>query len=87
MKLFLCLAAVVALVGCVTRPQVPAGSARLSTNSFADVPGWSEFKEPVENLMRAALTNNCDVSITLSKVDQNRALLRQIEIHPSRTAQ
>ncbi|HVM61758.1 MAG TPA: TolC family protein, partial [Verrucomicrobiae bacterium] len=59
-----------------------------STNSFADLPWWGVFKDPaLQDLVRAALTNNCDVRITLTKVDQNRAFVRQIEIHPVRNTQ
>jgi hypothetical protein len=91
MKTSLGLAAVLAVAGCATKYPAPVAFRNapevVSTNSFADVPGWSGFKDPVENLMRAALTNNCDVRIILTKVDQNRVLVRQIEIHPARTTQ
>ena len=91
MKTFLCLATVLAVAGCATKHPEPVTFRNapevVLTNSVADVPGWSEFKGPVENLVRVALTNNCDVSITLTKVDQNRALVRRIEIHPARNTQ
>jgi uncharacterized lipoprotein YbaY len=91
MKTFLGLAAVLAVAGCATKHPAPVTFRNapevVSTNSIADVPGWSAFKDPVENLMRTALTNNCDVRITLTKVDQNRAFVRQIEIHPVRNTQ
>jgi multidrug efflux system outer membrane protein len=50
----------------------------LSTNSLADLPWWSVFKDPaLQDLARAALTNNYDLRIALSRVDQARALQGQ----------
>jgi hypothetical protein len=91
MKKFLCLAAVLAVAGCATKHPVPVTSRSapeiVLTNSIADVPGWSAFKDPVENLVRAAFTNNCDAKIILTKVDRNCADVRVIEIHPVRNTQ
>jgi len=49
-----------------------------STNSFADLPWWSVFKDPVlQDLVQVALTNNYDLRITLTRVDQARAIQAQ----------
>src|SRR5581483_8489012 len=49
-----------------------------STNSLADLPWWSVFKDPnLQNLVRVALTNNYDLRITLARMDQARALQAQ----------
>jgi multidrug efflux system outer membrane protein len=49
-----------------------------STNSFADLPWWGVFKDPaLQDLVRAALTNNFDLRITLTRMDQARALQAQ----------
>jgi len=50
----------------------------ISTNSFADLPWWGVFKDPVlQDLIRVALTNNYDLRIILTRVDQARALQMQ----------
>ena len=50
----------------------------VSTNSFADLPWWGVFKDPVlQDLVRVALTNNYDLRIILTRVDQARALQSQ----------
>ena len=51
----------------------------VSRISFTDDPEWSAFRDSVGNLM-GARTNNCHVSITITKVANNRALARQIEL-------
>jgi multidrug efflux system outer membrane protein len=49
-----------------------------STNSLADLPWWSVFKDPVlKDLVRVALTNNYDLNIILARMDQARALQQQ----------
>src|ERR1051326_8778441 len=49
-----------------------------STTSLADLPWWGIFKDPaLQDLIRLALTNNYDLRITLSRVDQARALEAQ----------
>jgi multidrug efflux system outer membrane protein len=49
-----------------------------ATNSFADLPWWSVFKDPaLQDLVREALTNNYDLRITLTRVDQARAIQMQ----------
>ena len=77
------------LAGCAVGPNykrpavnAPAGfrdaTNTVSTNSFADLPWWGVFKDPVlQDLVREALTNNYDLRITLTRVDQARALQMQ----------
>ena len=80
---------VLTLAGCAVGPNyhrpavnAPAGfrdaTNDVSTNSFADLPWWGVFKDPVlQDLIRVALTNNYDLRITLTRVDQARALQMQ----------
>jgi multidrug efflux system outer membrane protein len=80
---------VLTLAGCAVGPKyhrpavnAPAGfrdTAQLvSTNSLADLPWWGVFKDPVlQDLVRVALTNNYDLRIILTRVDQARALQMQ----------
>ena len=77
------------LAGCAVGPNYkrPAVNAptdfrsatnNVSTNSLADLPWWGVFKDPVlQDLVRIALTNNYDLRITLTRVDQARALQAQ----------
>ena len=83
----LCLAGALAITGCATQRPVPVKSEIISTNAFVNTAEWAGFKEPVENMVRAAYANDCDVRIILTKVDRNRAEVRQIEIHPARNTQ
>src|SRR6266436_9648688 len=49
-----------------------------STNSLADLPWWSVFKDPtLQDLIRTALTNNYDLRIAISRVEQARYIQRQ----------
>jgi multidrug efflux system outer membrane protein len=78
-----------ALAGCAVGPdyQRPAVNAPtgfrgatndVSTNSLADLPWWSVFKDPVlQDLVHVALTNNYDLQIILTRVDQARAIQAQ----------
>src|ERR1700722_4084530 len=87
-NIFFCLTAL-SLAGCAIgpnykRPTVNAPaefrdvSRESSTNSLADLPWWSVFKDPnLQKLVRAALTNNYDLRITLARMDQARALQAQ----------
>jgi multidrug efflux system outer membrane protein len=80
---------VLTLAGCAVgpnykRPEVnsPTGfrdaTNTVSTNSLADLPWWGVFKDPVlQDLIRVALTNNYDLRIILTRVDQARALQAQ----------
>src|SRR6185369_12895789 len=88
-KKFILLAATLSLAGCAVGPNYkrPAVNAptgfrdatnQVSTNSLADLPWWSVFKDPVlQELIQVALTNNYDLRITLTRVDQARALQAQ----------
>ena len=50
----------------------------VSTNSLADLPWWGVFKDQtLHNLIRTALTNNYDLRIAISRVEQARYLQRQ----------
>lgn len=82
-------AAALSLAGCAVGPDYkrPAVNAPtgfrgatndVSTNSFADLPWWGVFKDPVlQDLVQGALTNNYDLRIILTRVDQARALQAQ----------
>ena len=90
MKKILSIAAVLTLAGCAVGPNYrrPAvntpttfrgGLDASSTNSFADLPWWGVFKDPaLQDLAREALTNNYDLRITLTRMDQARALQAQV---------
>ena len=81
--------AVLCLAGCAVGPNykrpavnAPAGfrgaTNDVSTNSFADLPWWGVFKDPVlQDLIRTALTNNYDLRIALTRMDQANALQAQ----------
>src|SRR5512139_367245 len=82
-------AAALSLAGCAVGPNYkrPAVNAPtgfrgatndVSTNSLADLPWWGVFKDPVlQDLIQVALTNNYDLRIILTRVDQARALQMQ----------
>jgi len=54
-------------------PPIPA-----ATNSLADLPWWQVFKdENLNELIRAALTNNYDLRIAITRVQQSRAILME----------
>jgi len=51
-----------------------------STISMADLPWWSVFKDPtLQNLIQTALTNNYDLRIAISRVEQARYIQRQVQ--------
>ena len=51
-----------------------------STNSLADLPWWGVFKNrTLQNLIQTALTNNYDLRIAISRVEQARYLQRQVQ--------
>ncbi len=89
LKLPFWLVAALTLTGCAVGPNyrrpavnAPAGfrdaAGPVSTNSLADLPWWGVFKDPVlQDLVREALTNNYDLRITLTRVDQAHALQEQ----------
>ena len=82
-------ATALSLAGCAVGPnfkrpavKAPTGfrgaTDEVSTNSFADLPWWSVFKDPVlQDLVQVALTNSYDLRIILTRVDQARALQAQ----------
>src|SRR5258708_18581580 len=76
------------LAGCAVGPsyQRPTVSAPpafrserlVSANSFADLPWWQVFRdETLQGLIRTALTNNYDVRIAVTRVEQARAIARE----------
>src|SRR5437899_2401428 len=81
--------AMLTLAGCAVGPNykrpavnAPTGfrgaTTDVSTNSLADLPWWSVFKDPaLQDLIQVALTNNYDLRITLTRVDQARAIQAQ----------
>src|SRR5882672_10093760 len=51
-----------------------------STNSLADLPWWSVFKDPaLQNLIHIALTNNYDLRIAITRVEQARYIQREAQ--------
>jgi multidrug efflux system outer membrane protein len=88
-KLPLWLVAALTLAGCAVGPNYRRPTVNtpttfrgapevVSTNSFADLPWWGVFKDPaLQDLVREALTNSYDLRITLTRVDQARALQMQ----------
>ena len=77
------------LAGCAVGPNyqrpavnTPVGfrgaTNQITTNSLADLPWWSVFKDPVlQDLIQVSLTNNYDLRIILTRVDQARAIQAQ----------
>ncbi len=56
-------------------PEGFRGGEQTETNSFADLPWWQVFHdEALQNLVHAALTNNLDLRIAVSRVEQARQL-------------
>src|SRR5690349_12354023 len=82
-------AAVLGLAGCAVGPNYQRPSVNspdgfrdatnnASTDSLADLPWWQVFKDPVlQALVREALTNSYDLRISLTRIDQARALQAQ----------
>ena len=84
--------AAVGLLGCAVGPNfkrpvvnapadfrdVPQTNSTFSSNTLADLPWWSVFKDPVlQDLIRVALTNNYDLNIILARIDQAQAIQQQ----------
>ncbi len=79
------------LAGCAVGPnyhrpavETPAafrGAAETNApESLADLPGWGVFKDPaLQDLIRAALTNNYDLRIALTRVEQARLVQAQAQ--------
>jgi len=59
-------------------PQSFRGEAEAVTNSFGDLPWWSVFSDDaLHELIRIALTNNYDLRIAVTRVEQARAIAEQ----------
>ena len=85
---FIVAASLALIAGCAVgpdykRPAVNAptdfrGQSNAATNSFADLPWWQVFDdENLQNLIRRALTNNYDLRIAMSRVEQERAIVAE----------
>jgi len=66
-----------------TRPDVHApavfrGTSETSTNSFGDLPWWETFHDvALQNLIRMALTNNLDLQLAYTRVQQAQAVAQE----------
>lgn len=57
----------------VNTPETFRGETESTTNSFADLPWWQVFHdETLQDLIRVALTNNYDLRIAVTRVEQAR---------------
>jgi len=62
----------------INAPETFRGETEISTNSFASLPWWQVFHDDtLQNLIRTALTNNYDLRIAITHVEQARALAAQ----------
>jgi outer membrane protein, multidrug efflux system len=62
----------------VNAPETFRGETDISTNSFANLPWWKVFHDDtLQGLVRTALTNNYDLRIAVTRVEQARALAMQ----------
>ena len=62
----------------IDSPVIFRGDAAPATNSFGDVNWWTVYQDPIlQALIREALTNNYDLLIAASRVEQERALAEQ----------
>jgi len=62
----------------VNTPENFRGADTTPTNSIADLPWWEMFKDDtLQGLVRTALTNNYNLRIAVTRVDQSRALAAQ----------
>jgi multidrug efflux system outer membrane protein len=62
----------------VNAPETFRGETDISTNSFANLPWWQVFHDDtLQGLIRTALTNNYDLLIAVTRVEQARALAAQ----------
>ncbi len=86
-KLWRVMIPVLLLSGCAVGPAYkrpdanPPAAFRNSegaTNSLGDLPWWQLFQDPVlKGLIQTALTNNYDLRIAATRVEQSRALMAQ----------
>jgi multidrug efflux system outer membrane protein len=59
----------------INAPEVFRGESEISTNSFANLPWWQVFHDDtLQILIRTALTNNYDLRIAVTRVEQARAM-------------
>ncbi|MDB6022328.1 MAG: efflux system, outer rane lipoprotein NodT family [Pedosphaera sp.] len=57
-------------------PPVFRGEMQAATNSFADLPWWQIFHDDtLQELIRIALTNNYDLRVAVSRVEQAHAVM------------
>jgi multidrug efflux system outer membrane protein len=62
----------------VSAPQTFRGDTTSLTNSLGDMPWWQLFRDDtLQSLIRTALTNNFDIRIAASRVEQARAVLEE----------
>ena len=62
----------------VNAPETFRGETGISTNSIANLPWWQVFHDDtLQNLIRTALTNNYDLRIAVTRVEQARAMAAQ----------
>jgi multidrug efflux system outer membrane protein len=62
----------------VVSPAVFRGDSAPTNNSFADLDWWQVYKDPtLQALVREAFTNNYDLRIAVTRVEQARALAMQ----------
>lgn len=62
----------------ISSPEAFRGETNISTNSFADLPWWQVFHDDMlQNLIQTALTNNYDLRIAVTRVEQARAIAAQ----------
>jgi multidrug efflux system outer membrane protein len=62
----------------INAPETFRGETDISTNSFASLPWWQVFHDDaLQGLIRTALTNNYDLRIAVTRVEQARALAAQ----------
>jgi len=62
----------------INAPAAFRGDSDISTNSFANLPWWQVFHDDtLQSLIRTALTNNYDLRIAVTRVEQARALAAQ----------
>jgi multidrug efflux system outer membrane protein len=59
----------------INTPATFRGETQISTNSFADFQWWQVFNDDkLQSLIRTALTNNYDLRIAVTRVEQARAI-------------
>lgn len=62
----------------VNTPATFRGETQVASNSIAALPWWQVFQDDtLQNLIRVALTNNYDLRVAVTRVEQARALAAQ----------